>query len=233
MKTLLIDCGGTKSIGYLIDNKQIIEKFASGPANINSSYDISFNNIVKIIRHFENNFDQIKMGIAGIEANPLNLNKLRNDLEIRINVPIEIANDLEMIARISIPKDEKALLINLGTGTAAIQSYNGKYLMHLGWGRIINDIGSGYDIGLHLIKYLCRCEDTNSVSRIYVKFLNDFGISSMREYIPKCNSWNNISNLSEWVASLGHVGNELFILPRVKEVISYLDYIKADRKSVV
>lgn len=228
MKTLIIDGGGTKTIGYLVENKQIIKQFKSGPSNINSNYDISFQNILKIIKESNNEFDQLKIGVAGAGNNSENQIKLKNELSIRINVPIEITNDLEMIARISIPDNEKALLINLGTGTAAIQSYNGNYIMHLGWGKIINDIGSGYDIGIHLLKFLCRCEDTNTTSKIYIKFLSDFQISSIREYIPKCNHWNNVSNLAEWVSQLGHVGNELFIIPRVRELLDYLSYINAD-----
>lgn len=228
MKTLIIDGGGTKTIGYLVDNKKIIKEFKSGPSNINSNYDISFQNILKVIREFDNNFDQIKIGVAGAGPGSEAQNKLKNELLSRINVPIEITNDLEMIARVSIPKNENALLINLGTGTSAIQTYNEKYIMHLGWGRIINDVGSGYDIGIQLLKFLTRCEDTNSTSNIYIKFLSDFQISSIREFIPKCNAWTNISNLAKWVSQLGHVGNELFILPRVKELLDYLSYVKTD-----
>lgn len=228
MKTLIIDGGGTKTVGYLIENKKIIKEFKTGPSNVNSNYEISLQNILKTIKEFNNNFDQIKIGVAGVWQNSENISKLKNDILLKVNSPIEITNDLEMIAKICVPNNEKALLINLGTGSAAIESQNGKYNMHLGWGKVINDLGSGYDIGINLLKFLSRCEDTNSISKIYIKFLSDFQISSIRDYVSKCNCWTNVSNLAEWVAKLGHVGNELFIIPRVKELLDYLSYINVD-----
>lgn len=226
MKILYIDCGGTKTAGYLVDDySSIIDRCMTGPGNINSDYLQASNNIWNNIKHFNNSFDFIEIGVAGY-SNYINREKLFILLSKKLNSNnFRIYSDLELLAKLTIKEDKNSLLINLGTGTAAIRYINNKYQLILGWGKLINDIGSGYDITINAIKYFCEIEDKNIKDVYYDDFLKKYNLSSIRELIPKLNL-NTILNYSEWVNNLNEKGINKFVIPRVKKVLDYLNFIE-------
>lgn len=233
MYKLYIDGGGTKTAGFLLDeNMTLIDKYQSGQGNINTDYESALKHIKEIINYFNNyKYDQLTIGVAGATTNIKNKDLLFYEIKkiINNNINLLVCSDMELMTMLLVPKNvDNALLINLGTGTSSIYYDGSSYKEHLGWGRIINDLGSGYDIGLNVIKHLCRWEDLNKNNIIYNKFLKDFNTPNVREYIPNFSNPNNVANLSGWVVNNFSFATKLFVIPRVKACLDYLSYLKTD-----
>lgn len=228
MNILYVDGGGTKTAGYLVVNNELVDKFESGQGNINTNYDSALKHIKEVIEYFNQyEYDQLCIGVAGATTNITNKDRLFNEIKPFIKTDnYEVCADVELLAKMFIPKDmPKSLLVNLGTGTSSIYYDGNSYSEHLGWGRIINDLGSGYDIGIHVVKYLTICEDTNNKNIIYQTFLKDFETKNIREYVPQFSNPNVVANLSGWVVKRFNLGTKLFVIPRVKKALDYLSYL--------
>ena len=225
MKILYIDGGGTKTAAYFTENNKLIDCKTTDAANINTNFDQSMINIEYLVKQF-NSYEKIIMGLAGTKFDLNKEKELVDYFKEKYCNDVELYSDLELIAMLAIqPKNEKSLLINLGTGTAAIYYDLENYNTILGWGRIIGDIGSGYDIGISFIQYLTRCEDIGDKNEIYNKFLKDFNISNMREYGKEVSNVTGVTRISKWISEQSLEMTEKFILTRVKKALDYLSFI--------
>lgn len=227
MEKIYIDAGGTKIIGYLINENGLTTKKIMHPGNINTDYQGAKVNIINLINSFPiGNECEIHIGAAGATGNP-NLSELlkKELMEIWKNYEITVIGDLDMMCQLI--KSDDFLFINCGTGTVAINKINNKSNLYLGWGKLVNDLGSGYDIGINFIKFLSACEDKDQGHFLYLKFLKEHNLNSIRDFIPIISAnYKEISNVSSWVASQDKKTIELFILSRIEKLFNYLDFIK-------
>lgn len=229
MKTLYVDGGGTKTAVYLVDENQIIKKDLYDQCNLNTNFEVASKIIYKIINDYNGMFDQVVCGIAGSEAVKDKTNNLVEELENLTHKNIEIYNDVEMFAIICSQKfNQDFTLLNLGTGTACVNYKNNQFKAVLGWGKVIGDLGSGYDIGLNFLKFLTWCEDTMKFNSIYKKFLNDFELNSIREYVSLASEVSNIIKITNWLINQNTQIIENFVVSRVKKVIDYISFLNID-----
>ncbi len=230
-KILYVDGGGTKTIGFLVHDKKIISSKTSGAGNIDTNWELTKNNIVEIINHVGHDFDEIHLGLAGALISLDKDARMIEFLKQEYKKEVFLTTDLLLVSKLCFQNTDKnpKLLINLGTGTAIIHFDNYKYRTILGWGKYIGDFGSGYDIGLNVIQYLCKAEDlSNFEDKYYQKFLKDFNANSMREYIHHFNDPKNVSKLSLWISEQGEKAVYDFVIPRVKYTLDYVSKIETD-----
>ncbi|MEW9096038.1 MAG: BadF/BadG/BcrA/BcrD ATPase family protein [Clostridiaceae bacterium] len=158
-----IDGGGTKSIGYIADeNGKILGKSKSGSLNFHSQGEKSvkdhlhelINSLTYMVGCSMKDVELISMGIAGIGRNKDRNTFLSIISSLNIESNLLLTTDIH-IALVGAHGKEKGIFTLSGTGSIsfAIDSYGRQYRVG-GWGHIIGDEGSGYDIakkGLALV----------------------------------------------------------------------------------
>jgi N-acetylmuramic acid 6-phosphate etherase len=158
-KVLLgIEGGGTRTVALLADgNGHSLARLEAGPANMKLLTD------AQLIRHFRSmaeafaHPDALGIGLSGawVEAD---FKRIRlAAAQAWPGVPCYATNDLETALRAagSVADAERrpAVLIVSGTGSCAYgKTPDGAALKVGGWGHVLGDEGSGYDIGLRALR---------------------------------------------------------------------------------
>ncbi|MEO6034560.1 MAG: BadF/BadG/BcrA/BcrD ATPase family protein, partial [Verrucomicrobiota bacterium] len=156
-----IECGGTHSdaIAARTDGEKLF-KFTAGPANLRLLDDALLEKHFYGIRKAHNGLPDlsgIAIGMAGARTEQ-DRNRIRKAAEkIWPGVPCYATNDLETgLAAAEFPETEKAaarVLIVSGTGSCCFgKNAKGVTAKFGGWGHILGDKGSGYEIGLRALK---------------------------------------------------------------------------------
>lgn len=188
-----IDGGGTKSIGYITnENGKILGVVKSGSLNFHSQGQEGVkHNLQKLIKQLVDlagctieDVEIISMGIAGIGR--------EKDREIFLN----IINSLNISAKLLLTTDihialvgahgrEKGIFTLSGTGSIAygIDSCGKKHRLG-GWGHIVGDEGSGYDIGRKGLELVAKTIDGRESSSLLVDMVfEQYGVKNTDEFI--------------------------------------------------
>lgn len=164
-----IDGGGTKTHMKIADlNGNIIAEGVKGPSNINSSSEKEVKKVFKElicegIKSIEEKLDEcsaICIGIAGADRDEDKViieNMIRD--AVGYKGKIIVVNDAEVALAGGIEKRYGIIVIS-GTGSICYgRTEEGKSCRSGGWGHIIGDEGSGYDIGINAIKAALKSYD--------------------------------------------------------------------------
>lgn len=151
-----IDAGGTKT-SIIVYNElgEILQEFREGFGNISVNRE-------KALQHIKSGIDQvvtsygldqitaIAIGIAGLpDGNEKdNLEQWFTSL---YQVPIKVVNDYILAYR-SIFGDSSGMLVIAGTGSVIYGEANDQSLRIGGWGHLLGDEGSGYDIVIRALR---------------------------------------------------------------------------------
>jgi len=159
-KTLLgIECGGTRTVALLVaaDGKSFKAEF--GPANLRLLEDGQLEKRFQEVRAFQFShgpvLDGLVIGMAGArtDADKARIRHIAGG--VWPELPCYATNDLEtaLAAAGSIPKDQVRVLILCGTGSCSFGLRpDGRMQRFGGWGHLLGDRGSGYDIGARALK---------------------------------------------------------------------------------
>lgn len=118
----------------------------------------------------------------GICAGVAGARNISQQAEIEKNLKYEnvlIKSDAEIALYAAFRENDGAILI-CGTGSVIYGKAGGKIFRTGGWGRIIGDTGSGYDIGVRVLRDIAEEFDThkkNFVSGLSKKIYSQFGIN--------------------------------------------------------
>jgi N-acetylmuramic acid 6-phosphate etherase len=154
-----VECGGTRTVALAADaGGRQIRRAEFGPANLRLLSDRELTGHFKTIAARMPSPSDIAIGMAGARTE-----HDRNRIRVAASkswpgVACFATNDLET-ALLAAPPSEKAeaarILILSGTGSCCFgKSRDGKTVKIGGWGHILGDKGSGYEIGLRLVKAL-------------------------------------------------------------------------------
>lgn len=145
----------------------------------------------------------IGIAIAGARSVKIK-NAIQNNLKKLLNIQnVLITSDIEALIYSVFGKNDGAVIIS-GTGSVIYAQFKNKLIRYGGWGRIIGDVGSGFEIGkvvlqnltseydfrngkpkskyLKLIENKFKLNSDNLVEKIYLK---KFNIASIAGYIVK------------------------------------------------
>lgn len=165
-----IDCGGTRTIAICTagDGKPDI-RIESGPANLRLLTDSQLVRHLRTLARQLPRPDAIAIGMAGArtDADRRRLHDAANG--VWPGVPHTIVNDLE-IALLADEVDSSfdprrktpaaRVLVLSGTGSCCFgRTPRGKTVKVGGWGHLIGDKGSAYEIGLRALKAVVYCND--------------------------------------------------------------------------
>jgi N-acetylglucosamine kinase-like BadF-type ATPase len=177
-----VDGGGTKTLTYLGDMEgNILDNCVFGPSNyyasgLENTKDV-FADIVSYYcrKHgFEvNDLVFISLGLAGVDRE-MDKQVIQNIfVELNISCDILVYNDARTALVGALGKDEGIIIVS-GTGSIATGIRNNKLVRAGGWGHILADEGSGYDIGMKTLITIMKSYDGRLSPTIMTKKAIDF-----------------------------------------------------------
>ncbi|EOD00087.1 N-acetylglucosamine kinase [Caldisalinibacter kiritimatiensis] len=218
-----IDGGGTKTLGYIsnIEGK-IIGKATSGVANYHSvglkkvreSLLQLINTLCDINNIKTDDIALLSLGLAGVDR--------KEDRQLIL----DLISSLELDCKVALNNDAKTALVGAHgkeegiitiSGTGSI-SYGidseGNTIRAGGWGHILDDEGSGYDIGLKGIKAVVRYYDNRGKKTILIdkvlKFLNMKSPDELISYVyGKNTTKSDIAKIAPIVCECALEGDEI------------------------
>ncbi|MBI1176687.1 N-acetylmuramic acid 6-phosphate etherase [bacterium] len=151
-----IECGGTRTVAIAVDTAgQLVKRLEGGPANWrllgNDGLQKHLNRLAKALPAPA----AVAIGMAGVRGDD-DRAQVRTVAEgVWRNVPIHTSHDLEtaLWAAGGSPEKMPRVIALSGTGSCCYgRSPNGTTVKIGGWGHILGDKGSGYEIGLRALK---------------------------------------------------------------------------------
>ena len=148
-----IECGATHTVALHESAGQVI-RAGFGPANLRLLNDTQ---LVRHLRQIAKQFPKpsaVAIGMAGARTNSDKLRLRRAATRAWPSVAIHATNDLETaLAADTQRKPANRVLVLSGTGSCCFgQSPDGATAKIGGWGHILGDKSSGYEIGLRALK---------------------------------------------------------------------------------
>jgi glucosamine kinase len=184
MKELIIgvDGGGTRSRILIIDSvtQEVVGRAESGPANINTSVEESWNSILHGIENIlkeklesiaKKKFNlSLVAGLAGTEIT----NACEEFLQYKYNThfnEVTLLSDAH-IACLGAFAGQDGSILSFGTGTFGYQIYQGNLSKKIvGWGFPHSDEASGAWIGMEAIRLLLKAQDKRIETSPFLDFL--------------------------------------------------------------
>lgn len=149
-----IECGGTRTVALLVHGREVV-RHEAGPANLRLVTD------TQLIRHFRAlrkrlniSPDAIGIGMAGARTGVQQERILAAAGTVWPGVPCRATNDLEtaLAAAPGHGRTHRVLILS-GTGSCCFgRDPRGRTVQFGGWGHLLGDKGSGFEIGLRALK---------------------------------------------------------------------------------
>jgi N-acetylglucosamine kinase-like BadF-type ATPase len=170
-----LDAGGTKTYAAVMDHdKNILFSVKNGQGNIAVDREEAQHNIMDAIKvcmnsEYGSKCEFIVLGVAGIEKGNSKL-EFKQLVEEQFQIPTFVLNDAEL-ALYSVLGDENGILAIAGTGSVFIGKNKSTIKIIGGWGHLLGDEGSSYDIGIQALKRLISKIEQGSIQKEFATSL--------------------------------------------------------------
>jgi N-acetylmuramic acid 6-phosphate etherase len=185
-----IEGGGTRTTALLADARgREIQRAIFGPGNVRLLDDRELRRLLRqISKQFESP-DAIGLGLAG-SRQPKDRARVQAEVtKVWKATPCRVTHDLE-IALAGFNAKETAVLVLSGTGSCCFgKAAEGRTVKMGGWGHILGDKGSGFEIGLRALK------------AVVFYFDRDATWSRLGERLLTATGTNEPDDLIDWVAA--------------------------------
>jgi len=166
-----VDGGGTKTkaVAYSLEDREIGQGH-SGFGNLLLDFNTAVKNIINAIEQCQISQKEpggqgeclaIYLGIAGIEVSD-NIEKIETLLKEKFHCKVQGFHDSEL-AHAAMLRGEDGIITIAGTGSVSYGLFKGKKARAGGWGHILGDEGSGYNIALEAFKRMTIEDDSGWV----------------------------------------------------------------------
>lgn len=222
-----VDAGGTKTSASSYDQKEnVLNESKNGPGNVSVNWAsalinirTSIDDIIKIEN--KNTLKGIAIGIAGLP--PEKKEELSELFFEEYKVPVVIESDYMMAFRSTFRRGNGILVI-AGTGVVMFGSYKGKTVKLGGWGHLLGDEGSGYDIVIRTVKHSIQLfEERNIQTEVLtdlINVFNSFDLEGLKRYIYS-NEKSNIAKGAPVVVARAEL-EDSFALSVINEIVEIL-----------
>jgi len=185
-----IEGGGTRTTALLADARgREIQRAIFGPGNVRLLDDRALRRLLRqISKQFESP-DAIGLGLAGARHAKDRARVQAEVAKVWKATPCRVTHDLE-IALAGFNAKETAVLVLSGTGSCCFgKAAEGRTAKMGGWGHILGDKGSGFEIGLRALK------------AVVFYFDRDATWSRLGERLLTATGTNEPDDLIDWVAA--------------------------------
>ena len=185
-----IEGGGTRTTALLADARgREIQRAIFGPGNVRLLDDRALRRLLRqISKQFESP-DAIGLGLAGARHAKDRARVQAEVAKVWKATPCRMTHDLE-IALAGFNAKETAVLVLSGTGSCCFgKAADGRTAKMGGWGHILGDKGSGFEIGLRALK------------AVVFYFDRDGTWSRLGESLLTATGTNEPDDLIDWVAA--------------------------------
>jgi len=184
-----IECGATHTAALLANTAgDVVQTAAAGPGNLRLLDDKS------LVRLLQSIADQVEaphfmaIGMAGVRTEQ-DFQRIRAAAaKAWPDVPCYATNDLEtaLLAAPSRPQAKARVLVLSGTGSCCFgKNARGRAVKVGGWGHILGDKGSGYEIGLRGLKAVVYYYDRDGKwPRLGERLLRALQMNEPNDFIP-------------------------------------------------
>lgn len=212
---ICVDGGGTKTsaVAYdLLGNE--LSNFQSGFGNLTVNAEEALTNIEYAIKGAMISLRHLKcihicVGLAGVEVGK-NKEIVKDFLEKIFNVSVTVINDAYLALSASL-KGQDGILVISGTGSISYGKYKNEVVRTGGWGHILGDEGSGYDIVKKAFKQMTLDKDDNKdISNLTAALLdkiNAKNIAESMDYIYKKNK-GELASLVPTIVDVANKGDQ-------------------------
>jgi len=149
-----IECGATHSVALAVNaNDRVLAKMESGPGNLRLMSDAQMRGHFRQIAAALPTPVSLAIGMAGAR-NAVDFQRIRRAADkVWPRVPCYATNDLETALMASGPLEKTTVLILSGTGSCVFgKTPEGQSAKIGGWGHILGDKGSAFEIALRALK---------------------------------------------------------------------------------
>ncbi len=174
-----VDAGGTKTAAaaYDCDSGKCLAGASGGPGNFSVNSDFALQNLTAAVDECIEKCGKpckfLCVGAAGLRESAQK-QRLADQLAKRYECQVRIIDDGELALYAAL-KGEDGLLVISGTGSIAYAKKGGLVCRHGGWGHLLDDRGSGYDIAIHAFRRMVQDYDdgrqTSALSAAILHFL--------------------------------------------------------------
>ena len=243
---ICIDGGGTKTFGIKyekIDNKlKIINKIEiKEQSNVLQDKDLSIQSLKKVIDKLKySNSTYIYIGVAGFQGYPYKEEFVKELSELIGITNIEIGSDIDLLQYAFNQKGKNILLSIAGTGSAHFVSKNESTFEFGGWGNILGDEGSGYEVGLQMIKQgLKEYEDNLEpilLNQIYA-FYKIKDAQELKQIVYPLEDKSIISSFASFISKQEEINNSAYVNDIYRSIIlnvvsRYKDFLHSKQITV-
>jgi N-acetylmuramic acid 6-phosphate etherase len=151
-----IECGGTRTVALLADAAgRLVKRIQAGPANLRLLSE------AQLLGHFKSLAGEFSrpaalgIGMAGMRTETDRRRIITAAAKAWPRIPCAATDDLETALAAAGPQKMPCVLVLSGTGSCCYgKNGAGKPFKVGGWGHILGDQGSGYDIALRALKLI-------------------------------------------------------------------------------
>jgi N-acetylmuramic acid 6-phosphate etherase len=204
-----IECGGTRTVALLVDDSgRLLKRIEAGPANLRLLSD------PQLLRHFKAIAGQfarpgaLAVGMAGMRTEADRKRILAAAAKVWPAIPCTATNDLETALSAGMQNEEcrmkkskgaahktssfyilpsafSRVLVLSGTGSCCYgKNLSGKAAKVGGWGHILGDGGSGYDIALRALRAVIAQYDNDAkLPELGRRFLQALQLNEPSDFI--------------------------------------------------
>jgi len=181
-----IECGGTRTVALLADAAgRPVKRIEAGPANLRLL------SAAQLFRHFKSLAGEfprpaaLGIGMAGMRTNADRRRITIAAARIWPGISCAATNDLETALAAAGEQKLTRILVLSGTGSCCYgKNLNGKTAKVGGWGHILGDQGSGYEIGLLALKAVAaRFDCDGKLPELGRRFLRALQLNEPSDFI--------------------------------------------------
>lgn len=184
-----IDSGGTHIVAQVISlDGEVLSTYQAGQGNLLVNFEETKNNLVKLLEEVGHDYaltscEGIVIGIAGAETAG-GAPALLKHLNKRYAGPIELMSDATLGLWNTL-EGANGILAIAGTGSAVFAKQEKQILRVGGWGYLIGDEGSAYDIARRTLQAITHFQDTQAAPAFVQLFLDQTPAQSVNELVSR------------------------------------------------
>lgn len=226
-----IDSGGTHIVGQAFTTTgEVITEATSGPGNVLLNASTTYQNLTIVLTQIFSKLpvkdcQHILIGIAGVETTG-NALEIADQFREQFGVKVDVISDAQLALLNGLEGHDGTLVI-AGTGSVVYGRQSNQLFRFGGWGFLLGDTGSAYQITSEAMTSTLKAHDTNSPCSLTEPLLEWLNAFSIKQAVQKYYSLSrqSVAALAVKVAELAENGDSTAIKILVNQAIALADEV--------